>query len=111
MPEVTHAHARLIEELDRRFRSDARLRLDVAGSDSLATWFIGPKGENADILARLAATALKGNVADRQSYQPTDPPWVTPEIKKTPASSRRPWPKPLMKRATTNRTKVVTITS
>lgn len=85
MPEVTGPHARLIEELDRRFRSDASLRLDIAGSDSLATWFIGPKGENADILARLAATALKGNVVDRQGYQPTDPPWVTPEIKKTPA--------------------------
>jgi glutamate/tyrosine decarboxylase-like PLP-dependent enzyme len=74
-----------LEELSRRFREDASLRLDVAGSDSLATWFLGPKGENAEILARLAASALKAHVADRKDYQPSDPLWITDDIKGTPA--------------------------
>ena len=54
-------------------------------ADSLATWFLGPKAENADVLTRLAATALKAHAADRLAYEPNDPLWVTDEIKKTPA--------------------------
>lgn len=84
-PAAGGAHERLITELDRRFRTDGKLRLDIAGSDSLATWFLGPKGENADLLARLAASALKAHAADRRAYQPSDPPWVTEDIKRSPA--------------------------
>ena len=73
------------DALDRRFRTDDGLRLDVPGADSLATWFLGPKAENADVLTRLAATALKAHAADRLAYEPNDPLWVTDEIKKTPA--------------------------
>ena len=73
------------DALDHRFRTDDGLRLDVPGADSLATWFLGPKAENADVFTRLAATALKAHAADRRAYEPNDPLWVTDEIKKTPA--------------------------
>lgn len=87
---VTHVRPRaadrqLLEELSRRFRTDESLRLDQAGSDSLAAWFLGPKAENADLLARLAARALEAHAADRKEYQPSDPPWVTDDIKRSPA--------------------------
>ena len=77
--------ARVLTELDRRFREDDSLRLEVAGAESLATWFLGPKAENAELLRRLAGRAVEAQLADRLEYQPSDPPWVTEEIKKTPA--------------------------
>lgn len=87
---VTSGHpgghdVRVVEELDRRFRSDDALRLDVAGTDSLAAWFLGPKAENGDLLRRLAERAVKAQVDYRHAYQPSDPPWVTDDIKSTPA--------------------------
>jgi glutamate/tyrosine decarboxylase-like PLP-dependent enzyme len=87
---TAHAPARaaapaFTDELGRRFRDDESLRLDVAGTDSLATWFLGPKAENADLLARLAANALKAHAADRKAFHPSDPAWVTDDIKATPA--------------------------
>lgn len=78
--------ARVIAELERRFVDDDALRIDVTGgSDSLAAWFLGPKAENADVLRALADRAVKAQIADRRAYQPADPPWVTEEIKATPA--------------------------
>jgi glutamate/tyrosine decarboxylase-like PLP-dependent enzyme len=76
---------RFVAELDRRFRADDGLRLDVTGADSLATWFLGPKAENADLLKRLAERALQAHADDRRAYQPGDPPWVTDHVKGTPA--------------------------
>jgi glutamate/tyrosine decarboxylase-like PLP-dependent enzyme len=82
---MTEPQRRLVAELDRRFRTDDGLRLDQAGSDSLATWFLGPKAENASLLTRLAETVLKAHVADRRAYEPADPAWVTEDIKRSPA--------------------------
>jgi glutamate/tyrosine decarboxylase-like PLP-dependent enzyme len=87
---VTSGHpeghdGRLVSHLDRSFKTDAGLRLDVEGADSLATWFLGPKAENAEILRRLAERALQAHIADRGAYQPSDPEWVTEDIKGTPA--------------------------
>jgi glutamate/tyrosine decarboxylase-like PLP-dependent enzyme len=77
---------RVLAELDRRFKTDDALRIDVTGgTDSLATWFLGPKGENGDLLRRLAERAVKAQIADRLAYEPSDPPWVTDAIKGTPA--------------------------
>src|SRR5262249_42934526 len=72
---------RVVSALDSLFRTDDDLRLDVAGTDSLATWFLGPKAENGDLLRRLAERVVQAQVEDRNSYQPSDPPWVTDEIK------------------------------
>ena len=87
---IGHARARgadpaFADELGRSFREDESLRLDIAGADSLATWFLGPKAENADLLARLAASALKAHVADRKAFHPSDPAWVTDDTKATAA--------------------------
>lgn len=87
---VTSGHSgghdtRVVSELDRRFATDDSLRLDVAGTESLATWFLGPKAENADLLLRLAKRAVQAQIADRRAYQPSDPPWVTDDIKSSPA--------------------------
>lgn len=65
---------RVVDELVRRLASDDRPRLDVAGTESLATWFLGPRAENAELLERLAKRAVEGPVADRKAYQPSDPP-------------------------------------
>lgn len=77
--------ARVIAEVERRFIADASLRLNVAGTESLATWFMGPKAENAELLLRLAGRAVQAQVADRRAYVPSDPPWVTDAIKHSPA--------------------------
>lgn len=77
--------ARVVAELERRFVADASLRLDVAGTESFATWFLGPKAENAALLLRLAERAVQAQVEDRCAYAPSDPPWVTDEIKRSPA--------------------------
>lgn len=77
---------RVLAELERRFETDDALRIDVTGgTDSLATWFLGPKAENGDVLRQLAERAVKAQIADRLAYQPKDPPWVTDAIKATPA--------------------------
>jgi glutamate/tyrosine decarboxylase-like PLP-dependent enzyme len=76
---------RVIDELNWRFTTDDDLRLDVAGTESIATWFLGPKGENASLLSALAEAAVKAQATDRGAYFPTDPPWVTEDIKKSQA--------------------------
>jgi glutamate/tyrosine decarboxylase-like PLP-dependent enzyme len=78
--------ARVVEQLERQWASDAELRLDVAsGAESLATWFLGPKAENGDLLRQLLDRAVQGQIADRRAYQPKDPAWVTEDIKQSPA--------------------------
>ena len=77
---------RVLAELDRRFETDDSLRIDVTGgTDSFATWFLGPKAENGEVLRKLADRAVKAQIADRLAYQSEDPPWVTEAIKATPA--------------------------
>jgi glutamate/tyrosine decarboxylase-like PLP-dependent enzyme len=82
---MTEPQRRLIAALDHQFRTDDSLRLDQAGAESLGTWFLGPKAENAHLLTRLAKSVLEAHVADRESYQPDDPAWVTEDIKRSPA--------------------------
>ena len=77
--------ARVVDALNRRFLSDESLRLDIAGTDSLATWFLGPKAENGGLLRSLAERAVQAHIRDRRAYQPSDPAWVTEEMKDSPA--------------------------
>jgi glutamate/tyrosine decarboxylase-like PLP-dependent enzyme len=77
---------RVVEQLQQQIAADDALRLDVAdGTESLATWFLGPKAENGDLLRRLVDVAVKGEIADRRAYQPSDPAWVTDDIKRSQA--------------------------
>jgi glutamate/tyrosine decarboxylase-like PLP-dependent enzyme len=65
-------------------QKEQRLSLDRTGDHTPETWFIGPKGENADLFMRLVARAIDHNVAFRRDYMPDDPPirraHTTPEI-------------------------------
>lgn len=50
-----------------------RLSLDKQGDRTPETWFIGPKGENADLFQRLVDRAIDHNIATRRAYMPDDP--------------------------------------
>jgi glutamate/tyrosine decarboxylase-like PLP-dependent enzyme len=76
---------RVVEQLERQIAAGAGPSLDVAGTESLATWFLGPKAENGDLLRQLLDRAVKGQIADRRAYQPKDPAWVTEDIKQSQA--------------------------
>jgi glutamate/tyrosine decarboxylase-like PLP-dependent enzyme len=76
---------RVLDELNRRFETDDRVRLDGPGTESIATWFLGPKAENAELLMRLVERAMRGPIEDRRAYHPSDPTWVTQTTKGTPA--------------------------
>ena len=88
---VTSGHpgghdVRIVEQLEAQLASDDALRLDVAdGTESLATWFLGPKAENGELLRKLVDRAVQGQIADRKAYQPGDPAWVTEDIKRSQA--------------------------
>jgi glutamate/tyrosine decarboxylase-like PLP-dependent enzyme len=49
-----------------------------------SAWFIGPRGENADLMAAMAAAAIEHVREFRDTYQDGDPPVITDEIKATP---------------------------
>ena len=77
---------RVAAQLEQQLSSDAALRLDVAsGAESLATWFLGPKAENGDLLRKLVDRAVQGQIADRRAFHPKDPAWVTDDIKQSQA--------------------------
>ena len=54
-----------------------RLHLEGPGTDSLAAWFIGPRGENAPLFNDMISRAIRANTSDRNSLYPNDPPYVT----------------------------------
>ncbi len=82
-PQVTAGHPveHLLASFERRYRQDDTLRLEQAGSDSLGSWFLGPKGENADLFRQLAIRAIDAHLTDRREFRRDDPPWVTREVK------------------------------
>jgi glutamate/tyrosine decarboxylase-like PLP-dependent enzyme len=88
---VTSGHpgghdARVVSQLEEQLASDEALRLDVAvGTESLATWFLGPKAENGDLLRKLVDKAVQAQVADRRAFHPKDPAWVTEDVKQSQA--------------------------
>lgn len=59
--------------------------LDVTGTNSLAAWFLGPKAENENVLEELVRQAVQVHSNDRRQYFPQDPPYVTEEIRNSPA--------------------------
>ncbi len=68
------------DDTDKRIRS---LRKAMAlsrgqGTQSLGTWFLGPKGESRELLQSLIAEAIHHSVDGRESTFPEDPPWADP---------------------------------
>jgi glutamate/tyrosine decarboxylase-like PLP-dependent enzyme len=72
-----HLHAAL-EQFRRRNAGD-RLSLDRTGGGSPAAWFLGPKGENREILEGMVLKAIREHVRAREEYAPKDPCFMPPE--------------------------------
>lgn len=74
--ELTH------ERLARSVLATPELDLATAsGTRSLAAWFLGPLAENQDVLRALADIVIERHCAERRSFYPNDPPYVTEAIK------------------------------
>lgn len=58
--------------------------LDGAGTRAVEAWFLGPKGENADVLESLIVEAIRDQVFWRRNFHPGDPTHITEEIKRSP---------------------------
>ena len=55
----------------------------AADATSLAAWFLGPKAENRELLSDFIKQAIDAHSDEREQYQPDDPVFVTPEMKKS----------------------------
>jgi len=55
---------------------------DITTSElgEIAAWFLGPKGENSELLQTMVLQAVQKTVACRQNFQPDDPQVITREI-------------------------------
>ncbi len=62
-------------------RDKHEIRLDGPGTQATTAWFLGPKGENADLLRSLVGRALETHLRFRADVYPTDPPFITPEMR------------------------------
>lgn len=51
------------------------------GTRSVEAWFLGPKGENAEVFERLIAEAIRDHVHWRRNFHPGDPTHISEEIK------------------------------
>ncbi|MBB3265210.1 glutamate/tyrosine decarboxylase-like PLP-dependent enzyme [Azospirillum sp. OGB3] len=58
--------------------------LRTAGSRAVEAWFLGPKGENAELLEALLAEAVRDQAHWRRNYRPGDPTHITEAIKRSP---------------------------
>ncbi len=61
-------------------RDKHEIRLDGPGTDAVTAWFLGPKGENGELLQRLVGKALKSHLGFRKDVYPKDPRFITPEM-------------------------------
>ena len=81
----TVAFAEALEQYLASLGPNEKLDLEGEGTHSLAAWFLGPKGENASLLQKLATRAIQAHAQDRRTIYPSDPSWITDEIKESPA--------------------------
>jgi glutamate/tyrosine decarboxylase-like PLP-dependent enzyme len=77
--------AKALEQHLASLGQDEKLHLEGEGTHSLAAWFLGPKGENASLFEKLARRAIQVHARDRRTIYPSDPIWITEDIKKSPA--------------------------
>jgi glutamate/tyrosine decarboxylase-like PLP-dependent enzyme len=59
------------------------LSLKGKGEDSLSSWFLGPKAENANLLRSLIIEAMDYHFEYRLNFHPEDPPFITKETMET----------------------------
>lgn len=60
-------------------------RLDnSAGTRAVEAWFLGPKGENAEVFERLIVEAIRDQAFWRRNYFPGDPSHISEEIQRSP---------------------------
>lgn len=84
---MTHKHspavsfAKALDEYLEGLNSEQRLELEGEGSNSLAGWFLGPKGENIPLFQEQIVRAIQVHEKDRKTVYPGDPEWITSEIK------------------------------
>ncbi|KAK2567754.1 L-tyrosine decarboxylase [Acropora cervicornis] len=48
---------------------------------ALGAWFLGPKAENGDLFKDLLTKAVDSHIGFRQSYFPSDPPYITDDLR------------------------------
>jgi len=48
---------------------------------ALGAWFLGPKAENGDLFKDLLAKAVDSQIGFRHSYFPSDPPYITDDLR------------------------------
>ena len=64
------------------------LRLAGPGTDAVTAWFLGPKGENGQLLRRLVDAALKSHLEFRSDVYPKDPRFITAKMQQAPEYKR-----------------------
>ncbi|MDO9021932.1 MAG: pyridoxal-dependent decarboxylase [Deltaproteobacteria bacterium] len=74
---------RLVSSLS-AIRDKHEIRLDGPGTDAATAWFLGPKGENGELLQRLVGRALTSHLQFRSEVYPADPRFITPEMQSSP---------------------------
>ncbi len=71
-----------IPELLKSFAQEILQQPEKSNSAAaLGAWFLGPKGENKDLLASLIADALSAHCEERATLYASDPEWLTEERK------------------------------
>jgi inactivated superfamily I helicase len=81
MPQKANAEPAAESRVE-RFKSFAAL--DGTGSRSVEAWFLGPRGENAELFERLIVEALRDQIYWRRNFHPEDPAHITEAIKRSP---------------------------
>jgi len=81
-----YQHSIFVKQLAKHFAqlpSEHALDFQTAGTSSLAAWFLGPKAENEEIFKSFILQAIESHCQDRKDYFPSDPVFVTDEIKQS----------------------------
>ncbi|MEH6611746.1 MAG: pyridoxal-dependent decarboxylase [Halioglobus sp.] len=80
MPDPKRAQV-FAQNVERYFERSRDFDLQESGTNSLAAWFLGPKGENEAVFTDLVTRSIAAHCQDRKDYFPEDPVFVTEQIK------------------------------
>lgn len=69
-------------------RDKHNLNLGGSGTDAVSAWFLGPKGENGELMRRLVGKALESHLQFRHDVYPKDPQFITPKMQQSPEYKR-----------------------
>jgi glutamate/tyrosine decarboxylase-like PLP-dependent enzyme len=65
-------------------QGDGLPTLAEAGTRAVEAWFLGPRGENVDVLEQLIVEAIRDQAFWRRNFHPSDPSHITEAIKRDP---------------------------